>query len=886
MTLQSVHQQLHGYRNGHELLQSSVQLDRQDQDVIDQLSDVAGPLRAGETFDPYLCAYPLPSHRFYALARTEQDADAPRAGCVKTRTLLVPQSYWERDANPTTLVHLFATEMSEDQLLLRSDPIAHSFIPLRSLMFGELVQALFIEERRPIVVFNVQNPWEVALRILASFWPGMRRSFCICTYALSPRTLLGVPFDLIFAPKTAQARFANWNGRFIEGERSSQGKLHRWTKELENRIFREPSTTLLSEAELQAFNASNDRTNENVLRLSLQWKELEDKSGESPTAALGLIDIATSRDIVESRRQSLELAITHALRCSANQMDEEEAWKYVVTLSRKLEKISLTETLNSSLSLLGEKLAFRDWRLALKYLVEERSSKAPAAKAVAQATARSLAENGPDDFLEALTELPSKNLIKLATLDERLLERIFDATERESGTEILPRLAEGFRSLALDARRANAPRILRHLRGDTDGVLLAELVSDASADVLVQAVRRVWRKNELRTPRLGRLLCDAALANDSKWEIRNAFAGLSDDDDTLWCLAQLIETNTADIEWLLETPHLGHRRGDLLNEVLGRSCDDDLSAAFVDSEMASKALRVLRSNLEKYTAATKILRLPILPIEELITVGLEIHSMRGGAERRAVAQAIAKRIPLESGLKDLRRIVEIIEILVCDVYVEDLIRCCLSDDLSAEKVSRSLVVFDSLSVSTQNVFIANIDLIAHQIAKRDQIDLTQSGAKAVARLLQHALRVKSRKFAVACSMILPKALDARDQPVSPIVVVAFPAVYKSLHNTSDILSIIGIKSFMDEGKRKIARRKLVRAFMNSVWPAADLAITAVRTDEVGRILRSVAKEPGGMKYLSRLEDGARSLKKPIQRSVMATIQKIRQKDQMSWKPVK
>ena len=881
MTLQSVHQQLHGYRSGHELLQSSVQLDRQDQDVIDQLSDVAGPLRAGETFDPYLSAYPLPSQRFYALARTEQDANAPRAGCVKTRTLLVPQSYWEREANPTTLVRLFATEISDHQLLLRNDPVVPSFIPIRSWMLGELVQALFIEERRSIVVFDVENSWQVALRLLASFWPGMRRSFSICTYALSPRTLFGVPFDLIFAPRSAQARFANWNGRLIDGDRSSPSNLHRWTNKLENRIFREPCPKLLSEAELRAFNASNDHTNENVLRLSLLWKELEDKANESPTAALGLIDIATSRDIVESRRQSLELAITHALRNSADLMDEEEAWKYLVTLLGKLEKISLTEYLSNSLSFSTEKLASRDWKLALKYLVEEGSSKAPAAKAVAHATAGYLAGNGPDDFVEALTELPSRELIQLATLDERLLERIFDATEKESGTEILRRLAEGFRSLALDERRANALRILRHLRGDMEGTLLAELVSDASADVLVQAVRLVWHKNELRTQRLGRLLCEAAQINDSKWEVRNAFARLSDDDATLWCVGQLIETNTEDIGWLLETPNLGERRGELLNEVIGRSCDDDLSAAFVDSEMATKALMMLRSNLEEYTAAAKIVRLSIVPMEELIGIGLEVHSMLGGAERRAVAQAIAKRILVESGLEDLRQIAEIIEILVCDVDVEDLIRFCLNDNLSGEEVSRSLEVFDSISESTQGVFIANVDLIAHQVAKRDKFDLTQSGTEAVANLLQHARRINSRKFAVACSMILPKALDARNRPVSPIVVVAFPAAYESLHNTRDILSIIGIKSFMDEGKRKIARRKLVRAFMNSVWPAADLAITAVRANEVGRILRSVAKEAGGLKYLSRLEEAAGSLEKPIQRSVLATIQKIRQNQEMT-----
>ena len=47
-------QQLHGYRNGHQLLSSSAKLSKADQDLVDRLSDVAGPLRPGEHFDSYL----------------------------------------------------------------------------------------------------------------------------------------------------------------------------------------------------------------------------------------------------------------------------------------------------------------------------------------------------------------------------------------------------------------------------------------------------------------------------------------------------------------------------------------------------------------------------------------------------------------------------------------------------------------------------------------------------------------------------------------------------------------------------------------------------------------------------------------------------------------
>ena len=86
--------QIHGYRQGHELLASSASLSKADQAIVDRLSDIAGPLRPGEVFEPYLTTYPLPSGRHHVLARTWQDTGVPRAGCVKTFSLLIPKNDW------------------------------------------------------------------------------------------------------------------------------------------------------------------------------------------------------------------------------------------------------------------------------------------------------------------------------------------------------------------------------------------------------------------------------------------------------------------------------------------------------------------------------------------------------------------------------------------------------------------------------------------------------------------------------------------------------------------------------------------------------------------------------------------------------------------------
>src|SRR6202050_3589102 len=292
-----IEQQCHGYKSGHQLLAASTRLPTGDQDVVDRLSDVSGPLRPGETFDPYLTAYPLPSGSFYVLARTWQDLKAPRAGCVLTRSLLVPMAVWEAIEFPASLIELLMPVDKRENAVpsIEFDPHPIQLPKISSKTAIALMEALFLESRKPIVLFDEIESTLIAERLLSAFWPAMRRVFSICTLALSPRSVSGTPFDLLFAPRGARSRFSEWEGRIVEASSSREDiSRHRWTAVAAKHIFEDDPPSLLS---LDALGMLRDdeRADESTLRLALLWNELLEKSESSPTAILGLLDILNSR---------------------------------------------------------------------------------------------------------------------------------------------------------------------------------------------------------------------------------------------------------------------------------------------------------------------------------------------------------------------------------------------------------------------------------------------------------------------------------------------------------------------------------------------------------------------------------------------------------------
>ena len=155
----NVEQTLHGYKDGHRLLASSVKLDAASARSMLVLSDMlTSVLRAGE--QSYVSGYPLRPLGKYVIARTWLATELPRPGCVWTHSLLLDR---ETLASASSLLPAilsshrrpskqgqqaeFAVALSVD--VPTEEKLAHASSRPRA---SELIRALYGTDERCVVV--------------------------------------------------------------------------------------------------------------------------------------------------------------------------------------------------------------------------------------------------------------------------------------------------------------------------------------------------------------------------------------------------------------------------------------------------------------------------------------------------------------------------------------------------------------------------------------------------------------------------------------------------------------------------------------------------------------------------------------------------------------
>lgn len=84
-----IHQALHGYNQGHNLLSSSVNLPFEDEDYMKVQSDWTEYVNNGEDDSSYIKTYPLPLSRCYVIAKSWYAFEMSRPGCVWTHSLII-----------------------------------------------------------------------------------------------------------------------------------------------------------------------------------------------------------------------------------------------------------------------------------------------------------------------------------------------------------------------------------------------------------------------------------------------------------------------------------------------------------------------------------------------------------------------------------------------------------------------------------------------------------------------------------------------------------------------------------------------------------------------------------------------------------------------------
>ena len=833
-------------------MSSSVDLPKVDQSVIDRLSDVAGPLRPNEKFDSYLSGYPLPSGNRYVLARTWQDLTVTRAGCVRTLSLVILDAEWAGGKSLQPFLDLLdpsefpeAWEAEAHQVM--PSPVGQPMPPVPDFRGGELLEALFLEETKPIVVFGAPTPELIATRLITAVWADFRRHFAFSTFARSPRRVEGRLFDLVFAPKDARSKFADWPGRRVDGVADSVAR-HRWTKDIVERAFVAPVPRLLSERDVKLA-GPNDAKNAALLRISLLWDELVGKVHTTPTAALGLLDIAESRGVWNlDTLEALDRAIETAAGSAIADMSPDQAWEFVTALVRKMR---------------GHSRGLENGRLALRDVAARLSISSP--QGAAAFLSQPLAQEVRSDLLPAIAggmAHASDEAISSAMMSAApdVLGRILVVSDSLAKRIVgNPHLLDRVRATILDLK----PHLLVEVREKLLPLLVEErqlslagpFIAALDLNDLMDEVRHLNEATSLAVPGFTNLLVDRARELDGVGLLRDLLLELSRSDGRDRTLFATLTPSHEDVSWLLDEHRIP---GDLVRMwlvvLLGSASPSDFVAVFHDAGLRDQVLAALPT--DALEIRRRILFDGRLSLDIHVALLLDLlPALERREARDRVCDALSLCLRTHFGLNEEQTIIRLLGAMGGDLDAGWAVRHGLERGVSAAMASRNLVAFNSAPALPRGRIMAVVDDLARALDGRHVIDVDLSAIDAAANLLADANHYAWSAALAASARLLPLLMRSGREPVSALVAVAFPVVYQEYAKADDIPDFLKFVPFVDWDRCKSARHELVSTFLaSSAWAPGDLALTSCRCGDVGKIFRRVAKSYGGDAYLSRVLD--------------------------------
>ncbi len=861
--------QIHGYRKGHQLLASSIVLSKDDQAVVDRLSDVAGPLRPKEQFAPYLSAYPLPSGTVYVIARTWQDMTVSRAGCVRTKSVLIDADLWSRSPPLIPILRLLSsTELPSevDAVRIELDEQLDQPLPTTpNFSANELLEALFLEDVKPVVVFDAPDPELISLRLLTALWPDIRRRFALSTFALSPRKIGGRDLDLVFAPSNAKSKFSDWLGRRVDG-RASQTDRHKWTGAIVRRVFEEPVPRLLSDREIGLF-GDRDADNAAALRIALLWEELLDKLDRTPTAALGLLDIANSGMVSKATAvRSLEPRLAEATHRAGSSLSSSDAWDYVGAIAQKMKGHDM-----------------------------------PVGRAAAERLATYLAEHTPDGAINLLRQPDPKGAIKdlipsiAIGLGNGAAQHVEQLIAHASADIIAQLVSQGG---ALTSRVAGDDRLIERM-----GVVLTEvdielsirasmmllpfLVEDRHLPAAIPIVDRLdpqeiaaelsWlgNSNGFRAKQLCAVLLNRARAIGGLNASREVLV-LSESSTRRDELLDLtVEPIAADVLWLLEEQRLPEvTSSSLLAYVLRRADDGQFAELLSDPTIGACVLTRLPDDVIDIQVRA-LMQESLLMSAFIQAIRFVIPKVEATQKFEIAANVLGRCLRNRFDGDETAVLSLLLGILDERLNGGWAVRTGLDRGIAPDVAARNLIVFDTVPSASRKRIVEAVDDIARALQGRHALDLNEAAFDACARLMFDAEKMSIKGLVDAASCLIPSLIRAHHQPVSLIIAALFPVIYRELAKSDVVSDFLRLLPFIELDRCKTARDELVKAFMSSSWKAGDLALTACRCGDVSKIMRRVAKSYGGVEYLARIENDLSRLSDDGKHLVRRVIAEIR-----------
>jgi hypothetical protein len=876
-----IEQQCHGYKGGHQLLGTSVKLAREDQDVIDRLSDVSGSLRPDEKFSPYLSTYPLPSREYYVLAKTWQDLEARRAGCVLTRSFLIRSSDWAALGDVQGLIEKFRPvdrQNLEAQTFTNAATMCRAIPPVEVSQTIELVEALFLEERQPIVVFGAVQADLIITRLLTALWPGIKCLFTTCSFALGPRTVSGRPFDLVFSPQELRSRFAKWGGRRIDGSGERDRVVrHRWSLATARLIFEDP-TPALSKLDSLGLLAKDHSGDESRLRLTLLWNDLVEQSRESPTALLGMLDILHSQVPTSVRHDhDMVLAASHAVYLS-KVMEPSKRLEFLVLLSIKLEDapipLSLAVGLRRSLSQAASADVSSAVSLLSSVIPDVRFMTRLLFSGIADGVARST-----EKFLSERTfsVLSDEHLVLLVAVSHSFSVQLVGNKPASVDDVWIKRLSSAIAFPRNEFTPIATKNIVANLVDGTQAPLLKACLRDAKITTIIQAVNAIWKKSQLTIDAFDSVLLDAVRGRPELLELRRFLLTLPEVDSTTRLLNSSLDTSLDEFVWLFQEHRLSEpRRVKMLYSLLGQSNEALLGALSRTNDLMEKMLSVITTpppEPRALHAYLKTLAWSNISIDRVLSVELPmLQEIRGQLRRELLDSLTSKalRFASPSSNRSLREMISDDEFVVNPDY---LVANAVSSESTPARISDNLVILNQAPASVRREMLRYIDNLSVRLIHNHPERLNDDGICAWSQLISDSGKINPTGRLRAAGAALTFAFSQIHLNVSPLVVVSFPLVYRELKQGNEG-PFAWFMFFPDWDRCKTIRKQLISSFLRSNWPPSDFLKASLLTDDLERILNTLLKDEGGLEYLRLLREHTNDLEPADWKRVSKLVDRV------------
>jgi len=783
-------------------------------------------------------------------------------------------SDWEATSSPADFVRLLrpvnrnATSVEEVGFELSKDRLA----PVEDPRVGELVEAIFLEDRKPIVMFDAPQAELISLRLLTALWPSLRRNFSVCTLALSPRTLAEArPFDLLFAPRSARTQFSEWTGRRIEGVTSAiAAPRHRWTSTTAQQIFVSAEPNLVAIDSLGAL-MSDGRGDESALRLTLLWNELVDKSSHSPAAVLGLLDILNSQGYTfEKATNPLTLLMEQSVGRATSELSPGEAWIFLIALTGKFTQLLPPRSVIRRIRQGAINLTRTSPGIAIDFVASLARESRPIPAVISAGVGEGLAFVGLEGLEELVAKFPNSALLSFVAYSRGFAALIARSVSMRSSGKWVEDIAHILNTLETDLRSRARRNLLPYLDNAAQERLLEVLLVDVSPKQLSAAVLRSWKYTQFAVSSFDRIFQRAARSEQGIIMLRDAILSVDETDNSNRFLLSTLRLNESDVRWLCSESGVDSERVvSLLIQVIKQADDQTLLAIARQSSISN----LIIDTLMPYSsgAATQIARVLVagrFDVEKLLDVGQKVLVYTSEPVRTSLANTMLLRGLAEGSQQSKHILSEVVETSSANVESSQVVYAAIPQTASWSRINDNVALLAQCKGKLRDGVLWSIDLLTDRLVSKRGEGLSSQAFDAWAELLAESGRVNKNAQFAASEAALPYALKHASAPASPVVMVTFPIVYKQLSMGNESHGLLSIFAFRDWDRCRTARENLVRAFMQSSWPPADLLLTAINTDDSQGILKCVSREFRGRQYIDAIAEDVIRLPESKQHELM------------------